>query len=67
MTTTMAGETGTMDDTQAVTSERVLIVEDDAAARVGLEQLVTSWGFIAESAGDGEEALEKVTTSARRS
>jgi DNA-binding NtrC family response regulator len=42
--------------------ERVLIVEDDAAARLGLEQLVKSWGFIAESAGDGEEALEKVTT-----
>ena len=40
----------------------MLIVEDDAAARVGLEQLVKSWGFIAESAGDGEEALEKVTT-----
>ena len=45
-----------------VTSERVLIVEDDPAARNGLEQLVKSWGFIAESAGDGEEALEKVTT-----
>src|SRR5712671_4578639 len=43
-------------------SERVLIVEDDAAARVGLEQLVKSWGFIAESASDGEEALQKVTT-----
>jgi len=44
------------------TPERVLIVEDDHAARVGLEQLVTSWGFIAESASDGEEALEKVTS-----
>src|SRR6267378_6078715 len=44
------------------TSERVLIVEDDPAARVGLEQLVTSWGFLAESASDGEEALEKVTS-----
>src|SRR5947207_14189126 len=43
-------------------SERVLIVEDDSAARVGLEQLVKSWGFMAESATDGEEALEKVTT-----
>src|SRR6516165_2743349 len=42
--------------------ERVLIVEDDSAARVGLEQLVKSWGFMAESAIDGEEALEKVTT-----
>ena len=40
----------------------MLIVEDDAAARVGLEQLVKSWGFIAESACDGEEALEKVTS-----
>src|SRR4051812_14054346 len=41
--------------------ERVLIVEDDQSARVGLEQLVRSWGFVAESAADGEEALEKVT------
>jgi DNA-binding NtrC family response regulator len=43
-------------------SERVLIVEDDPAARSGLEQLVKSWGFIAESAVDGQDALEKVTT-----
>ncbi len=42
--------------------ERVLIVEDEAAARVGLEQLIRSWGFIAESACDGEEALEKITS-----
>lgn len=39
-----------------------MIVEDDPAARIGLEQLVKAWGFIAESAGDGEEALEKVTS-----
>src|SRR5215203_4617408 len=43
-------------------SERVLIVEDDNSARVGLEQLVRSWGFLAESAGDGEDALQKVTS-----
>src|SRR5512140_2663054 len=43
-------------------AERVLIVEDDTSARVGLEQLVKSWGFLAESAADGEEALEKVTS-----
>jgi DNA-binding NtrC family response regulator len=43
-------------------AERVLIVEDDNAARVGLEQLVKSWGFVAESAADGEDALEKVTS-----
>src|SRR5690349_18214510 len=51
-----------LDEAPKGLQERVLIVEDDAAARVGLEQLVKSWGFIAESAGDGEEALEKVTT-----
>src|SRR5437773_2159931 len=44
------------------TAERVLIVEDDSAARVGLEQLIRSWGFVAESAADGEDALEKVTS-----
>ena len=43
-------------------AERVLIVEDDNAARVGLEQLVKSWGFVADSAADGEDALEKVTS-----
>jgi DNA-binding NtrC family response regulator len=48
-------------DAKAV-SERVLIVEDEPAARIGLEQLVRSWGFLAESASDGEEALAKVTS-----
>jgi DNA-binding NtrC family response regulator len=43
-------------------SERVLVVEDDAAARVGLVQLVKSWGFLADSATDGEDALVKVTS-----
>jgi DNA-binding NtrC family response regulator len=42
--------------------ERVLIVEDDSAARSGLEQLIRSWGFVADSAADGEDALEKVTS-----
>jgi DNA-binding NtrC family response regulator len=41
--------------------ERVLIVEDDAASRVGLRELVASWGYTVEAARDGIEALEKVT------
>ena len=41
--------------------ERVLLVEDDPAARAGLTELVRAWGFLAESAEDGEEALGKVT------
>jgi DNA-binding NtrC family response regulator len=42
--------------------ERVLIVEDDPATRMGLTELVRTWGFLAESAEDGEEALRKVTS-----
>jgi DNA-binding NtrC family response regulator len=42
--------------------ERILIVEDNAAERVGLTELVRSWGFQAEDANDGEDALHKVTT-----
>ena len=61
MTTTAGTDVIEQADSK-VTAERVLIVEDDASARSGLEQLVKSWGFIAESASDGEEALEKVTS-----
>jgi DNA-binding NtrC family response regulator len=42
--------------------ERVLVVEDEAATRLGLTELVRTWGFITESAADGEEALQKVTS-----
>ncbi|HUQ87957.1 MAG TPA: sigma-54 dependent transcriptional regulator [Vicinamibacterales bacterium] len=43
------------------TAERVLIVEDDPATRSGLTELVRAWGFTAEDAADGAEALEKIT------
>jgi len=45
----------------SVVTERVLVVEDDPATRMGLTELIKTWGFLADSAGDGEEALEKVT------
>jgi DNA-binding NtrC family response regulator len=41
--------------------ERVLIVEDETATRVGLTELVRTWGFTAASASDGQEALERIT------
>ncbi len=41
---------------------RVLVVEDDGAARVGLQQLIRGWGFDVETAADGEEALQKSLT-----
>src|SRR5213082_2689023 len=57
-----AGMTDVVETEPRAAAERVLIVEDDVSARVGLEQLVRSWGFIADAACDGEEALEKVTS-----
>ncbi len=41
--------------------ERVLIVEDDPSTRLGLTELVRTWGFTSESAANGEEALERIT------
>ncbi|MCA1563797.1 MAG: response regulator, partial [Acidobacteria bacterium] len=46
----------------APVAERVLIVEDDPATRSGLAELVRAWGFLAEEAPDGEQALRCVTT-----
>src|SRR5688500_3374900 len=43
-------------------SERVLVVEDEPSTRLGLTELVRTWGFAAEAAGDGEEALQLLTT-----
>jgi DNA-binding NtrC family response regulator len=43
-------------------SDRILVVEDDAAQRVGLQQLIRSWGFTVEAASDGQDALSKVAT-----
>jgi DNA-binding NtrC family response regulator len=42
------------------TDDRILIVEDDAAQRVGLLQLLRSWGYAVDAASDGREALVKV-------
>jgi DNA-binding NtrC family response regulator len=41
-------------------TDRLLVVEDDAAQRVGLQQLLRSWGYTVEAASDGREALEKI-------
>lgn len=55
---------GTLETVAEPTShaaERVLVVDDDPATRSGLTELVRAWGFTAESASDGAEALERVT------
>jgi DNA-binding NtrC family response regulator len=41
-------------------NEKVLIVEDEENERTGLAELVSSWGYSAETARDGQEGHEKV-------
>ncbi len=41
--------------------DRVLIVEDDPTTRLGLTELVRTWGFTTDAAADGEEALRRMT------
>jgi DNA-binding NtrC family response regulator len=41
--------------------EKILIVEDEESERTGLAELVQSWGYRAETAKDGLDALDKVT------
>ena len=45
------------------TDDRILLVEDDAAQRVGLQQLLTSWGYAVDVAVNGADALAKVAGS----
>jgi len=39
---------------------RVLIADDEEAQRNGLASMVRAWGFAADTAADGQEALEKL-------
>jgi DNA-binding NtrC family response regulator len=39
---------------------RVLIAEDDPNQREGLAKMIHAWGFVVETASDGQEALEKL-------
>jgi DNA-binding NtrC family response regulator len=38
---------------------RILVVDDDATSREGLQDLVAAWGYDASAAADGREALEQ--------
>jgi DNA-binding NtrC family response regulator len=42
-------------------AQRVLVADDEAAARKGLTSLLSGWGYEVEEASDGEEALQKAT------
>src|ERR1051325_4564081 len=43
-----------------MSQEKVLIVEDEDNERTGLAEIVSSWGYSAETAKDGQEGHEKV-------
>lgn len=45
---------------KAMSEEKVLIVEDEENERTGLAELVSAWGYRAETARDGVEGFEKV-------
>ncbi len=42
-------------------SAKILVVEDESNERSGLAELLRAWGYEAETAADGAEALEKVS------
>src|ERR1044071_9591414 len=48
--------------TATTSGERVLIVEDEPTTRLGLTELVSTWGFTTDSAAAGQEALQRITT-----
>ncbi len=50
-----------MSQVSRASAERVLIVEDEEATRSGLTELVRAWGYSAEAAADGVEALDCIT------
>lgn len=47
--------------TKRMSQERILIVEDEENERTGLAELVSAWGYRAETARDGMEGWEKVS------
>ena len=44
-------------------SDALLVVEDDAAQRVGLQQLLKSWGYDVDAASNGEDALVRASST----
>lgn len=44
-------------------NERIMVVEDDANSRLALAELLRIWGYQAETASNGLEALQKLTAT----
>jgi DNA-binding NtrC family response regulator len=50
-----------MSNSPSTTHIRVLIADDEDNQRAGLAKMIQSWGFVVETAFDGQDALEKFT------
>src|SRR5271156_3398320 len=57
----MLGGTIIPNDLEGLDVLRVLIVDDEPAQRSGLAAMVSAWGMTAETASDGNEALEALS------
>ncbi|MBZ0169649.1 acetoacetate metabolism regulatory protein AtoC [Candidatus Methylomirabilis lanthanidiphila] len=44
-----------------MTHPKILIAEDEAASRAGLQELLSGWGYEVTAAADGQEAVEKAS------
>ena len=43
-----------------ISGERILVVEDEPATRLGLTELVRTWGFTADAAADARKTVRLV-------
>src|ERR1700704_473708 len=43
-------------------STRVLVVDDEESQRAALASMIALWGYVVETAADGQEALDKLAT-----
>src|SRR5437660_3917875 len=53
-----------MSDIAPGPSTRVLVADDEENQRAGLSKMIQSWGFSVETAADGQEALDKLSSMA---
>src|SRR5579883_1915048 len=53
---------GMANPTHTAPAPRVLIVDDEESQRTALATMVGAWGYTAETARDGQEALDKMET-----
>src|SRR6202043_1534429 len=52
---------GYLNEPEPMSQEKILIVEDEENERTGLAELISSWGYRADTAADGVEGYEKIT------